>query len=129
AGFRDGVDQERAQFLRKRRERIGRQRAELRGRIDRFESLVRHQWVRSTIQSASSARRRPRAPNGTSASCAARRNASARRFASCKPRSVTYVGLSCAASLPAVLPSVAAEPSTSSTSSTTWKERPAQEAN
>ena len=80
-----------------------------------------HDPVGELAQPARARRRTARAR-----ACASSRSASARALrAPASPSSATNVGLFCAASLPAVLPSVAADPSTSSTSSTTWKARPA----
>ena len=63
--------------------------------------------------------RRADPPSGTNAARASRRRASACCLAARSPRQETNVGLPCATSFPAVLPSEAADPSTSSTSSTT----------
>ena len=91
----------------------------------RSSRTVVHQCVRSTIQSASSSEAARRRRSGASAARASTRSASACSLGRGETEQRDEVGLPCAASLPAVLPSVAAEPSTSSTSSTTWNARPA----
>src|SRR5438552_13045201 len=98
------------------------------GRIVDFIEQAGHQWLRSAIQSAISASRRAPGPKPESAACALARKSSTRSLAAAKPSNDTYVGFPCAASFPAVLPSVVALPSTSRTSSTTWNANPTAEA-
>ena len=78
ARLRHGLQQERAQLARKRRQRFAFQRAKIGGFGDRLEDGEAHrQCVRSVIQSASSTRRRARGPNDASAVNASPRSVAA----------------------------------------------------
>src|SRR5690606_34425840 len=129
AGTGDRLDDEATQLVGELRKAITAQLAQVPRIVDGLEQWIRRhpgllQDFRSTTRPASCARRIARAPKCASARWASSRSPPASDRASCRPISETYVGLSASLSLPAVLPRVALSPSTSSTSSMTWKASP-----
>mmetsp|Transcript_85787 Transcript_85787/g.223583 ORF Transcript_85787/g.223583 Transcript_85787/m.223583 type:complete len:235 (+) Transcript_85787:3-707(+) len=84
----------------------------------------RRQFVRFTMYSATAMRGSARAPKRARAPTASALRRSASALAPSRPRSFTYVVLSVASSLPAVLPSCSELCVTSKMSSATWKAKP-----